>query len=103
MQDASQPTLVRELIDMFLRESPAMVQRIADAQAAGDGDALRALAHRFLSTTQNIGALHLSTLCIEIERAARAGAVAEAAPLVAELHAARPLAHDALAAARLRY
>ncbi len=103
MQDASQPSLVRELIDLFLAESAGHVQRIADAHQAGDAEGLRALAHRFLSATQNIGATQLSALCLEIERLARSLQLQGAAPLLAELAGERERAHAALLVLRMRY
>ncbi|HET9977184.1 MAG TPA: response regulator [Burkholderiaceae bacterium] len=103
MQGAAQPSLVRELIDLFNADSAAHVQRIADAHARGDAEALRTLAHRFLSATQNIGALRLSALCAHIETLARAGHLAAARSSVEALAQEREGALDALAALRLRY
>jgi CheY-like chemotaxis protein/anti-sigma regulatory factor (Ser/Thr protein kinase) len=103
MQDESQPSLVRELIDMFESDSASHVQRIADAQARSDAPALRTLAHRFLSATQNIGALRLSALCAEIEMLARQDRLQEARSRIDELARERELALGALAALRLRY
>jgi PAS domain S-box-containing protein len=103
IQDDNQPSLVRELIDQFLAESSAHLQRLRDAHGAGDATALRALAHRFLSSTQNIGAQRMAALCEELESMARRGELALAEPLVAQLAEERRQAHEALAAARLRY
>jgi PAS domain S-box-containing protein len=103
MQDDSQPSLVRELIDLFLGESAGHVRRIIEAHEAGDAETLRALAHRFLSATQNIGALHLSALCAELERLAKAMQLKAAAPLLAQVDHERERAHAALQALRMRY
>ena len=103
IQDDSQPSLVRELIEHFIDESPAHLQRLDQALAAGDAAGLRALAHRFLSSTQNIGATRLSALCAELERLAKQGQLAAAPALLATLADERARVHDALAAARLRY
>ena len=103
IQDDNQPTLVRELIDQFIAESADHIQRLGDAHAEGDARALRALAHRFLSTTQNIGARRLAAICAALEQAARHNELASADPLVAALADERIHAHEALAAARVRY
>jgi CheY-like chemotaxis protein/HPt (histidine-containing phosphotransfer) domain-containing protein len=103
MQDPSQPTLVRELIDMFEADSATHLERIAEARARGDAITLRALAHRFLSATQNIGALRLSALCTEIESLARQQRLDDAHAPIAALPRERELALGALAALRLRY
>ena len=103
MQDDSQPSLVRELIDMFLADSGAHLRRLAESQARGDLDGLRAGAHRFLSTTQNIGATRLSGLCLALEQAARDGDGTSGQALVEALARECELVHEALAAARVRY
>jgi CheY-like chemotaxis protein/HPt (histidine-containing phosphotransfer) domain-containing protein len=103
MQDDSQPSLVRELIDLFLGDSAAQVARIAQALETRDAGTLRALAHRFLSVTQNIGAVRLSQLCAELEGVARAGELERAAPLVDGVLLERERAHAALLTLRMRY
>ncbi len=103
LQDTSQPSLVRELIDLFLHDSPGHVQRIAEAQEVGDADSMRALAHRFLSATQNIGAQRLTQLCVELEYLAKCGQIGQTGPLLADLSRERDLAHSALQALRMRY
>jgi CheY-like chemotaxis protein len=103
MQDDSQPSLVRELIDLFLGDSAGHVRRITEAHEAGDSESLRALTHRFLSAAQNIGALRLSRLCVELERLAKAGQLDAATPLLAEISRERERAHAALQVQRMRY
>jgi CheY-like chemotaxis protein len=103
LQDASQPSLVRELIDLFLADSAGHVRRIAQAHEEGDADQLRALSHRFLSATQNIGAPRLSRACGEIESLARRGQLQDAGPLVAELARERERVQAALQVLRMRY
>ena len=103
MQDDSQPSLVRELIDMFLAESATQVDRLAEALHMRHAGTLRALAHRFLSMTQNIGARRMSELCEEIERLAKQDQLDDAQRLLHELGHERERVHEALAAARMRY
>jgi CheY-like chemotaxis protein/HPt (histidine-containing phosphotransfer) domain-containing protein len=103
MQSPGHMSMVRELIDMFSAESASHVQRIADAQARGDAEALRTLAHRFLSATQNIGAMRLSMLCSHIESLAREDRVSAARESVQALALERDSALVALAHLRQRY
>ncbi len=103
LQDASQPSLVRELIDLFLADSPAHVRRIVQAHEAADAEQLRALAHRFLSATQNIGAQRLSRICADLEGLARGNRLAEAAGPLAELVPERERVQAALQVLRMRY
>ena len=80
------------------RSLPTMVEsfRVGAAQ-------LRALAHRFLSATQNIGATRLSRLCAELERLAKGAQLGAAAALLADLAIERDRVHTALLSARIRY
>ena len=103
MQDENQPSLVRDLIDMFLTDSPNQVQQLNRAHAAADTDLMRGLSHRLLSATQNLGASRLSQLCIELERLAKLGHTDAVGRLLADLERERKLAHEALEAVRLRY
>ncbi len=103
MQDDSQPTLVRELIDMFLEDSGLQLRRLIDALHSRDAATLRALAHRFLSMTQNIGARRMSDLCQEIEHLAKLDQLDSAQRLLHQLGHEHERVHEALSAARMRY
>ena len=103
MQDEQQPGLVRELIDMFVADSPGHLGALAEALDAADAARLGRLAHRFLSVTQNIGAGRMSSLCIELERLSRQGRLELARPLVGALGQEHERVHAALIAARHRY
>ena len=103
MEDASQPSLVRDLIDLFLRDSAVHVARLQEAHAAGDAAMLRALAHRFLSATQNLGVVSMSDIGARVEQLARAGQLDDAAPLLAQLPHERERAVRVLQALRMRY
>jgi HPt (histidine-containing phosphotransfer) domain-containing protein len=102
LQDDTQPSLVRELIDMFSVDSGGHVRRITEAHARGDAEQLRLLSHRFLSATQNIGAARLSDLCAQIEIFARGGRLDDAAAAIGRLEAERGRALAALAVVRMR-
>ncbi|MEY2690059.1 MAG: hypothetical protein RL375_4259 [Pseudomonadota bacterium] len=103
IQSDNQPSLVRELIDLFVADAPGHVAAIDEAVRMADAALLRRHAHRFLSATQNIGARRMSELCADIERLARVGDLALAAPLTQALAAERQHVQDALLALRMRY
>jgi CheY-like chemotaxis protein len=103
LQSDSQPSLVRELIDLFVADAPAQVAALNMALQAGDLAALRRIAHRLLSSTQNIGAVQMSACCAAIEAAAQAGHADALAPLLQSLTRGTPAVAAALQAARLRY
>ncbi|WP_157271420.1 response regulator [Azohydromonas aeria] len=87
--------LLRQMVELFVNETPAMA---AALQAALDGDNATAVsdaAHALKSISQNLGAATLGELCRRIELQARAGTVA------VELREALAAAHaQALAALR---
>ncbi len=103
MQQDNQPSLVAELIDMFVEKSPDHVDSLLAAFTASDSRRLGQVAHRFLSVTQNIGAQRLSALCLEIERHCHENRFDATAPLVNALCRERERAESALREARLRY
>ena len=103
MQDEGQPSLVRELIDMFVADSPGHLGALAEALDSADAPRLGRLAHRFLSVTQNIGALRMSSLCAEVERLSRQGQLQQATPLVSVLGEEQQRASEALLAMRARF
>jgi len=102
MQDAQQPHLVRELIDMFLTDAPGHLEAMAEAAAASDHERLRTDAHRFLSLTQNIGARRMSRLSQQLELCARARSAARALALVGQLRDEFERVRGALLAERAR-
>jgi HPt (histidine-containing phosphotransfer) domain-containing protein len=51
---------VVELVDTFAEEGPLLLSQLRQAQAAGDGDRLRRLAHSLKSNSSTFGARHLA-------------------------------------------
>ncbi|MBX3607828.1 MAG: response regulator [Piscinibacter sp.] len=103
MQDERQPSLVRELIDLFVADSPGHHAALRQAADAADAARLRALAHRFLSVSENIGARRLSSLCVEVEGLARQGRLDGVPALVGEIGRERERVQAALLALRPRH
>ena len=88
------------LFGSFLDNAPGDLKALREAVAAGDAEAVRCRAHALKGASANVGARGLSALCLEIEAAAREGAL-EALPPRMDA-AAQGLARvlDALAALR---
>ncbi len=103
MQESGAPSLVQQLIDMFIADAPEQLKALAQAARNGDAAQLVSRAHRLLSATDNIGARRMSGQCVEIERVARAGAVDDAARRVDALLREFERAQAALLALRPRY
>jgi PAS domain S-box-containing protein len=68
LQDENNPTLLNDIIALFLKDSPMHLQNIASAVAQQDGAQLQSSAHRFLSSIDNLGAMRMHLHCVELER-----------------------------------
>lgn len=63
--------LAQELLAIFLRTAPAMLQRFAAALAAGDTRVLVTECHDLKNCLALLGATHASRACQQVESAAR--------------------------------
>ncbi len=70
-----------DLVDIFVEESPRMLEAIRKALDSLDGQALRRAAHELKGASANFGAAKLHGLCEAIELRGRAGDVPAAAAL----------------------
>jgi CheY-like chemotaxis protein/HPt (histidine-containing phosphotransfer) domain-containing protein len=75
-------TIVIEVIEMFLADTPQQLDRMRQALASTAAHDLRHAAHTLKSTSASVGALALAACCRELEELARDGALDPAAPLV---------------------
>ena len=62
---------VDRLIDVFLDDTPRLIQALENAAAGPDYDALRDAAHSLKSSSANLGAMSLSAAAKRVELAAR--------------------------------
>ena len=62
-----------ELLNQFLGDSEVLVDALARALTAGDGEGLERAAHTLKSSCANVGAMILSEMCETIQIAGRAG------------------------------
>jgi HPt (histidine-containing phosphotransfer) domain-containing protein len=75
--------VLAELLADGLIELTDRVARLAELDAAGDLDAIAQLGHDLVGMAGHLGLTRLSAMAAEMNRAARAGSVGNAAPLVA--------------------
>jgi PAS domain S-box-containing protein len=85
MDEDNSTNMVRSLIDLFLSESPELMRSLWNALRARDAARLRATAHRFLSSVENIGARRMTSLCVDLERCGMDEALADVQPLLTQL------------------
>ena len=97
MIGADAPEQVVEFIDIYLDQAQQLIDRLHEAIDGRDSAALLIAVHSLKSGSALVGALDLSALCAEMERAARSGDTAfdNAASLDA-IEAAHYRAHRAL-------
>jgi histidine phosphotransfer protein HptB len=67
LQAAAGEDFVKELIDTFLEEAPAMLAALRSAFAAGNADAFRRAAHSLKSNLNTFGALALAAKARDLE------------------------------------
>ncbi|HET7931358.1 MAG TPA: ATP-binding protein [Rhodanobacteraceae bacterium] len=88
------------LVDAYLRDGDARMQKLREAAARGDSDEVGKLAHSLKSSSANLGAVPLSSRARLVEEAARRGTLVDPMDSVAVLD--KLYAHAA-AALRARY
>ena len=84
-----------ELVGLFAEQSLANVADIESAIQSGNSEALHRDAHQLKGSAASVGALRMAELCDSLCQAGRAGALADAAPLLEELKCASKLTRAA--------
>jgi signal transduction histidine kinase/CheY-like chemotaxis protein len=75
-------SLLARLIDLYLKSSSELMETARLSAALADGGQLGKAAHTLKSSSANVGALRLASLCAEVEANARRGDVAAAGALL---------------------
>lgn len=100
LRDTTGSDFVRELVDTFLEEAPAMVADLRDALARGDAERFRRAAHSLKSNSNTFGAMALGSLAKDLELAGLAGTVSRGEEALAPVTAEYARAAAELAALR---
>lgn len=77
---------LKELIDIYLQDTPARMTDIGTALAAQDATAVMRAAHSIKGSSSNFGAAILADLAHEIELQGKTGNLAETATALVSLH-----------------
>jgi HPt (histidine-containing phosphotransfer) domain-containing protein len=77
LQDEDDPDFIRDLIDLFLVETPRRIREMYSAYATKDVRMLLQIAHTVKGAAANFGARSLQACCHQIETLVRAGKLAE--------------------------
>jgi HPt (histidine-containing phosphotransfer) domain-containing protein len=89
-------TFFVEVIDLYLKDSLALVDAIRQAARNRDARALMPAAHSLRSSSGNVGAVRLSAVCRALECAAAGNGMDDIGPLLAQLERIYPLVCRAL-------
>ena len=98
LQTEANPDLLASVINVYLLESPKLIEKLKQAMAANNAKELARTAHTLRSISANVGATQLSALCQAIESAAGVAATDEASRLLAKVETEYGCVHHALSA-----
>jgi two-component system, sensor histidine kinase and response regulator len=79
------PDIVDRLIALFADTTPQLLEQLSHAVHASDDEAVRRLAHKLKGSCQNVGAVRMAALCLQLEERD-----ARSVPLADELQATYP-------------
>jgi len=78
LQSPNGPSVVERVVGLYLGSAPAILGRMGEGAARADINLVREAAHSLKSSSANVGALRLSSLCKEMEAHARASSLESA-------------------------
>ena len=73
MKSMTEPAFLVELIDVYLIDSPQLIEQIRTGLAAGDVETVRRAAHSLKSNSASFGANQLANAARELELIAKGG------------------------------
>lgn len=80
-----EPDVLNEVLSLFLAEVPPRLEKLRNAQAAGDIELIHRIAHSLKGSAGNIGANAMFAVCKELDEKSRAGDTGAAGPLIEAL------------------
>jgi len=96
LQDADDPDLLARVVNLYVSESPKLVDKMRQAAAAADPLEMARAAHSLKSSSANVGATGLAALCGKLQDAGQSGRAEEARALLSHIEAEHPRVLDAL-------
>lgn len=94
---------VAEVLQLFIEDTPNAVATVVQTFDSRDAMLLERAAHTLKSTSATVGARMMASLCLEIERHARAADFDACGPHVIALQAELRVVAERLAAAQIQY
>jgi len=87
MKSMTGPAFLAELIDVFLKDSPGLINEMRSGLAAGDVESVRRAAHSLKSNSAIFGANRLTGVSRELEMIVKSGSLEGAEPKLSEVEA----------------
>jgi HPt (histidine-containing phosphotransfer) domain-containing protein len=87
LAEAGVPAVFRELVTVFLNETPERLATLRRAVVAGDRRTMKFVAHTLKGTSGYLGARGLSQICLELEGVSATAAPGAGLPLLDALDA----------------
>jgi two-component system, sensor histidine kinase and response regulator len=88
--------VLRKVVELYLANTPTLLQTMREAESGGDAEKLKAAAHSFKSSSANLGALKLADVCMALETLGRAGSTEGALPLLMQVEEEYRVVREAL-------
>src|SRR5512143_2995392 len=85
MKEMTEPAFLATLIDVFLNDSPELIQQMRSGLATGDVELVRRAAHSLKSNSATFGANRLADVARELEMVAKNGTLASAGSKLAAI------------------
>jgi CheY-like chemotaxis protein len=98
LQTDDKPDLLAQVINLYLDESPKLIQQLKQAASANDASEIVRTAHTLRSSSANVGAIALSRLCGDLEAATQVAATEEANSLLGKVETEYGCVQTALSA-----
>ncbi len=75
LKSMTEPAFLSELIDVYLNDSPQLIEQIRTGLAAADVESVRRAAHSLKSNSASFGASRLANAARELEMIAKSGSL----------------------------
>lgn len=102
VQMDDEPDLIVELIDLYLDDAPRQIAFMQTAIAETDATSLKRTAHGLKGSSANLGILHVTALCEELEHADHSDSFQHAELLLARIGSEYERARQVLLAEKQR-
>ncbi len=96
LQKSGKSNLLKKIIDIYLKQTPDMINGIHESIVNGDVDELRDLAHSLKSSSANLGAGKMAEVCRKLEKIGQQGSTIGADILLTPLDTEYELLCEAL-------